>query len=97
MRRVSYDWIVSQQEYWKETNLSKDLKASMIALTNKLMHRLIDNGHDLDSVSLFYPEDCDNERAFLKVADSLNAFATLDRNGGMTMSRFGCNHDVEIE
>lgn len=94
MAKVVYDDIVSRQEWWKETHLPE--ATDMVALTNKLMHKLIDNEHELDRVSLFYPEDCDNYDVFRKVAYGLDAFITKIGHG-FVMTGFGTNHDVEVE
>ena len=95
MAKVLYDNIVSIQEWWKESPLSGS--EDMITLTSKLMHKLIDNGHELDGVSLLYPEDCDNYDVFSNVAYGLNAIITKTDHG-LIMTGFG-NHcgDIEVE
>lgn len=94
MAKVLYDNIVFMQEGWKKDCLPE--AADMIALTNKLMHRLIDNGHKLDGISLRYPEDCNNYNVFRKVAYGLGA--TVTGNGhGFIMTDFCNNCDLEVE
>ena len=94
MGKVLYDNIVSKQEWWREIHLPE--AEDMVALTNKLVYKLIDNHHELDGVSLFYPEDCDNYDVFRKVAYGLDAIVAKTDHG-FIMTGFGDNYDTEVE
>ena len=101
--QVRYDSIVSKQEHWKSANLPESMVKDMVALSNRLMHKLIDNGHDLEGVRLFYPEDCDNYEAFSAVAYALDACVTTKKaygieSAGAIMHGFGENlAEIEVE
>ena len=98
MTNFPYDSLVSTQEHWKQMNIPDWKKSGMIALVNVLMHRLIDNNHDIEKVELQYPEDCDNFDVFRDVAYGLSAFVTKRDSGGLAMNGFGhCRDEIEVE
>ena len=88
MSRVSYDSIVEIQDRWQTIHIPQNEKDGMVALINKLMHKLIDNGHELDGVQLEFPEDCNDYNVFMNVSYALSARVKEKSNGGYIMSEF---------
>ena len=99
MAKTYYDFVLSAQNYWKRTpNLSPDIKADMIALSNILLHKIIDNNHSIEGVTLSYPEDCANYAAFGRVGFGLSAFIYAKKGGGLIMEQFGqCHDEISVE
>jgi len=100
MAKVKYDTIVSYQEGWQNTNMPEEKIKGLIALSNKLMHKLIDNNHDLDGITLSYPKDCKDYATFTSLAYAFGAYLKVkeDGSGIITMYDFGHNKDdIEVE
>lgn len=93
MGRINYENIVFYQDQWiKQSGMPQNKKDSLIALSNILMHKAIDNNHKIDGIKLFYPEDCDNRDAFMSFANACDAFVHPKGDGkGLVMRDFGKN------
>lgn len=95
MGRINYQNIVFHQDCWKkEIGIPKDKTDALIALSNKLMHKAIDNNHEIDGIKLLYPEDCDNKDVFMSLAYAFSAFVHPKEEGkGFVMEEFGKNRE----
>ena len=99
MAKTYYDFVLSAQNYWKRSpNINPALKEDMINLSNILLHKIIDNNHSIEGVTLSYPEDCANYAAFGKVGFGLSAFIYAKKGGGLIMEQFGqCRDEISVE
>lgn len=91
MSYVSYDDIVEQQKYWKTMDIPEKEREALIELSDKFMHKQINNHHELDGLILLYPDDCDNINAFNYFSTFVGAINTFRDDGkrGIKMERFG--------
>ena len=92
MGRINYEKVVRYQDDWKESGMPKGKTETLISLSNKLMHKAIDNNHEIDGIKLFYPEDCNNKDVFISLAYAFSAFVHPKEEGkGLVMDEFGKN------
>ena len=100
MGKLKYDTIVFYQEGWQNTNMPQTKINNMIRLSNKLMHKAIDNNHEIKDLTLSYPEDCADFDVFSSLSYALNASIKPKDNGlsGCIMYGFGRNNpEIEVE
>ena len=97
MARIKYETVVSYQDGWKKSGMSQNRKDALVALSNILMHKAIDNNHEIDDITLLYPEDCDDYDAFTDLAFAFDAFVSIRDEGGCKMHGWGMNKPIDVE
>ena len=79
------------QKSWKESkSLSEEEIKALMELSNLLIKKLEENNNNIKGVSLLYPDNCSNLKAFRLFAYIFSAVVTVRSDcGGLRMNSFG--------
>lgn len=96
--KLNYEEILYYQTFWKDNKaISCERANGLIELSNKFMQRVKDNDDEVEGVTLFYPDDCSDYNTFTDFAFAMSAYVRAKAGGGLQMSGWGLNRDVEVK